>query len=110
MVGKPTLPADLPAKVLECVQLYTDPQVRISREHLSAYCRASDRQVRDAIAELRNQGYPIVSNSGTPGYYYDPSKMDEIIADMESRISKMAQTVRAMRRGRNETVRQLELV
>ena len=109
MPTKPTIPADLPAKVLECIRLYTDPQVRISREHLSAYCRASDRQVRDAIAELRNQGYPIVSNSGAPGYYYDPGKVDEIIADMESRIQKMARTVRAMRRGRNEAVRQLEV-
>lgn len=70
---------------------------------------ASDRQVRDAISQLRGDGYPIVSNSGEAGYHLDPSKVDQTIADMESRIQKMSLTVKALRRGRGKAV-QMRLV
>ena len=104
MPSKPTISEDLPAKVLECIRLYTDPDKRISRANLSAYCRASDRQVRDAIKQLRDEGYPIISNSGGAGYYFDPSRKDEIIADLESRIQKMSRTVKALRHGRSPQI------
>jgi len=105
---KPTLPDGLPAKVLECIQLYTSPDKRIRREHICAYCNSSDRQVRLAIEYLRNEEHePIISESGVPGYFYNREYVYLLTREMKSRIAKMSATVRALERGRE--VGQMEL-
>jgi hypothetical protein len=68
------------------------------------------RIVRDAVKELRGMGEPIIADSGKAGYYYDETKIDAIIADYESRIISMSQTVRALRRGNKHDAVQMELI
>ena len=104
---KPTLPDGLPAKVLECIQLYTSPDKRIRREHICAYCNSSDRQVRLAIEYLRNEGHSIISESGVPGYYFRRSDVEIVTAELRSRAYKLLNTARALERGRE--VGQMEL-
>ena len=70
----------------------------------------TERIVRDAVKELRGAGEPIIATSGKAGYYYDESKIDAIIADYESRIISMSQTVRALRRGNKHDAVQMELI
>jgi len=115
MPTKPTLPHDLPAKVLRCIQLYDDPQVRVSKENIAAYCglkytTSTDRLIRDAVAELRKQGYAICSDSSSAGYFFSPTHVQHTIAELKSRAGELFETARALERGRNETVRQLELM
>lgn len=112
---KPTTPADLSAKVLECIRLYTDPDTRIRKEYIASYCGLEwsdtvDRQIRDAVNKLRKQGHPIISSAGQAGYWYDPQAIDTLIADYQSRIADMSETVRALKRGHRTEIRQLELI
>lgn len=107
-------------KVLECVQLYTTPQVRCTKQMIAYYLRLpysnshnnpTDRAIRDAITELRKQGHPICAEAGKAGYWYDPQSVEVIIADYRSRIIDMSETVRALERGwQPERARQMELV
>lgn len=113
MATKPTLPSDLPAKVLRCIQLYDDPNTRISKRMIAALCRleynaTTDRQIREAVAELRKRGYPICSDSGRAGYYYNPDHIEHTIAELKSRAEELFETARALERGRKiEEVKQL---
>jgi hypothetical protein len=58
-----------------------------------------DRGIRDAIAQLRKVGHPIINKCGKAGYWYDPASVGIVIADMRSRIIDMSDTIRAMERG-----------
>lgn len=116
---KPNLP-DMTDLVLECIKLYTTPDKRATKKMIAWYMRlphtdnhsdAVDRAIRDAVTELRKRGEPIISTAGKAGYWYDPHSVEVIIADYESRIIDMSETVRALERGALQTgVRQLELV
>ena len=106
-----------PEKVLECIRLYRDPNHRATKRMIAYYLDLPysnshndqiDRQIRDAITQLRKQGEPIISTSGKAGYWYDRASIDIVIAYLESRIRDMSETVRALRRGKSEAV-QLEL-
>ena len=102
-------------KVLECISLYRDPDKRVSKKMIAYYLRipyntTTDRQIRDSVTELRKQGHPICSNAGKSGYWYDPQSISIVIADYESRIIDMSETVRALRHGIHQECRQLELV
>lgn len=66
------------------------------------YNQTVDRNIRNSITELRNEGYPIISTSGKAGYYYDENSIDAIIADYSSRIAQMSRTIKALRRGRKD--------
>ena len=108
-----------PEKVLECIQLYRSPDKRVTKRTIAYYLNlpysnshnnAVDRQIRDAVTELRKQGHPICSNAGKSGYWYDPQSVEIVIADYESRIIDMSETVRALRHGANQECRQLGLV
>jgi len=107
---KPTLPEGLPAKVLECIQLYRTPQIRALKKNIASYCGLStsdyDRQIRGAVSELRDRGEPIISESGKAGYYYSRADVDIVRAELLSRIAKMSKTVRALER---KEVGQMEL-
>jgi hypothetical protein len=107
-------------KVLECVQLYTTPQVRCTKAMIAYYLRLpysnshnnpTDRAIRDAITELRKRGHPVCSETGKAGYWYSRDSVEVIIADYRSRIIDMSETVRALERGwQPERARQMELV
>ena len=116
---KPNLP-DMTDLVLECIKLYTTPDKRATKKMIAWYLRlphtdnhsdAVDRAIRDAVTELRKAGEPIISTAGAAGYWFDPSSVPIIVADMRSRIIDMSETISAMERGAQQTgVRQLELV
>jgi len=100
---KPTLPDGLPGKVLECIQLYRTPQIRALKKNIASYCgldytSTTDRNIRDAVSELRDRGEPIISESGRAGYYYSRADVDIVRAELLSRIAKMSKTVRALER------------
>lgn len=101
-------------KVLECISLYRDPDKRVSKKMIAYYLRipyntTTDRNIRDSVTELRKQGHPICSNAGKGGYWYDPDSVSIVIADYQSRIADMSETVRALKRGHHVEIRQLEL-
>lgn len=58
-----------------------------------------DRQIRRAIENLRQRGYPIVSTSGDKGYTLvtDRAEIEKMIAELESRRERMADQIRALR-------------
>ena len=109
---KPTLPDGLPEKVLECIQLYTTPEVRALKKNIASYCGLkynsnTDRQIRDAVSELRKQGHPICSDSGKAGYYFSRHAVNQTIAELTARGTDLLETARALERGRE--VGQMEL-
>lgn len=68
----------------------------ITRADLCNMTGLSDRIVRRIIAELRQEGNWIINRGN--GYYRGRSESDRkyLIADYNSRITKMAKTVRAL--------------
>ena len=68
----------------------------ITRAELCNITGLSDRIVRRIIADLREEGNWIVNRGN--GYYRGRSESDRkyLIADYNSRIAKMAKTVRAL--------------
>ena len=99
---KPPIPEWLPDDTL--FYLRTNPGKRITKAEIALFCglkynKTTDRYIREAVRVLRSNGFPIVSTSGQAGYSYDPDRVDEIIADMESRIADLSATIRALRKG-----------
>ena len=88
---------DLKQQVLRCIKLYNTPQVRATRAILRSYTGGSDRAIRNAIEELRNEGEPIISDN-TAGYYYSPAHVGVIIAELKARAYKHLTTARALER------------
>jgi predicted RNA-binding protein (virulence factor B family) len=78
---------------------------RITKEKL-AYCMnlkysdALDRQIRATVEELRNEGFPIVSDSGHAGYYFASNlkEIESLTQELESRSKKMLEQSRMMKR------------
>lgn len=73
------------------------------------YNKTTDRYVREVANQLRSQGHPIISTSGQAGYSYDPERVEEIIADLHSRIIDMSATIKALERGYVKN-KQMELI
>ena len=99
---KPSIPEWLPDDVL--FYLRTNPGKRMTKAEIARfsglkYNKTNDRYIREAVRILRADGYPIISTSGQAGYSYDPDKVDEIIADLESRIIDLNKTIKALRKG-----------
>ena len=99
---KPPIPETLPDDVLFLLRMNSPS--RVTKEEIAnfagyEYTRTVDRYVRESVRILRADGYPIVSSSGQAGYSYDPDKVDEIIADLESRIIDLNKTIKALRKG-----------
>ena len=55
-------------KLLTIFQHHQGPQRSVSRKQLEIYTGEKDRIIRNAIANLRVEGYPIISLS--KGYYW----------------------------------------
>jgi hypothetical protein len=102
-MSKPINPLDV-LKILQCVRLYSSPDKRVIKKHIAhylgiPYTTTTDRQIRDAVTQLRKDGHPICSTSGKSGYWYDPASVPIVIADMRSRIVDMSETIRALEKG-----------
>ena len=108
-------PVSIPAdKILECIQLYRDPDKRVIKRNIAAYLNLpydpnSDRQIRDAVTELRKEGEPICSDSGKAGYYYNKELISHTIAEYESRGKEMFEIASAMRWGRRTVQKSVQL-
>ncbi len=80
----------------------------VSKEELSiklfgVHTDTTDRQIRDAIAELvTDVDEPIVTNTGRGGYYYagTPEEIDQNIADLQDRIIQLQKRIEGLRRAR----------
>jgi hypothetical protein len=55
-----------------------------------------DRKIREAIESLRNNGVPVVSSSGKPGYRLDtsPEAVGAMIAEWQSRVENLQERIR----------------
>lgn len=62
---------------------------------------ADDRRVRKAIANLQEAGLPILSDSGQGGRWIaSEGEIDAYIAELESRRSRLAEKVAALRKAK----------
>ena len=72
-----------------------------SRRDGSAYFGWNDRRFRDAVATLRQQGYPVVSTSGEGSVYRLARSREELEAFVEreivSRSRELEEQARALR-------------
>ena len=105
-------PDDLPKLVLSIVKKHIGAAHRISRSALVSVVRTMlpasskdlktislDRQIRQAIDDLQEMGYPILSDSGTGGYWMASSYKERqaYIAEIESRANKLMSKARKLR-------------
>jgi len=80
----------------------------LSKEELSiklfgVHTDTTDRQIRDAIAEMVTEyDEPIVTNTRRGGYYYagTPEEIDQNIADLQDRINQLQKRIEGLRRAR----------
>ena len=65
----------------------------------------TDRQVRDAIADLQTQDYPILSDSGEGGYWIASNnrEADSYLAELNSRIARISAKRAGIIRGLNRS-------
>lgn len=58
-----------------------------------------DRQVRKAIEELQQDGYPILSDSGRGGYWlaHDKDEIEIAVTELASRVEKLQAKIHALR-------------
>lgn len=70
-----------------------------SRRQLASECGLSDRALRKEIKRLRDNGYPICSNSESGGYWIGrEDDVRRLIAEYHSRAMKELATARALAR------------
>lgn len=69
----------------------------VSRQELAMFAHTSDRKMRQAIEELREEGHPICVTKDGTGYWYGTKREYEVtaIADYKSRIVSCAKKVNA---------------
>lgn len=75
----------------------------LSQKIFGRYTTSTDRQIRDAVADLVViHDEPIVTNTVTGGFYYagTPDEIDENIADNLARIDQLKLRVEGLRRAR----------
>ena len=81
----------------------------VSRDDLVSNFLEQDRVIRKLINELRNDGYPIVSNSKGSGYWYfndtptDREEAEIMIAEAKSRIREIRLSIVAVRKALSES-------
>lgn len=99
-----TMPPGLKRNILRSLEGSTCSDRR-TKENI-AYCLnlkysdALDRQIRASVEELRNEGIPIVSDSGHAGYYFASNlgEVETLTQELESRSKKMLEQSRMMKR------------
>lgn len=93
---------EIKTRVLESLQAFNNQG--ISREMLcklvypfDEYSIAHDRAVRDAVAQLRNEGYPIGKPINGRGYVYgNQEAVERAIAEAKSRIRAEYKKIRGL--------------
>lgn len=71
-----------------------------TRQQLAQECGISDRSLRREIKRLRDNGYPICTNSQTGGYWIGNNKESAILArELWSRAIELMTTARAISSG-----------
>ena len=77
--------------------LTNEPQ---SKDALKDRLHISEREVRRCVAELRNLGYNVASNSHGKGYWLGNDKDKECtVREYRSRASKLMKTADALEQG-----------
>jgi hypothetical protein len=105
---KARAPEDIHLNIKAILVFHVGADNAISKEDLSRrmfkkYTSSTDRQIRDAVAELVIYfDEPIVTNTVTGGFYYagTPDEIDENIADNQARIDQLKLRVDGLRRAR----------
>ena len=72
------------------------PGARYLAEKRGLANSTDDRKIREAIEELRNNGIPVVSSSGAPGYRLDdsPEAVGAMVAEWQSRVNNLTARIR----------------
>lgn len=107
---KASIPNNLHLNIKAVLVYHVGAENAVSKEELSdklfgTHSSTTDRQIRDAIAEMVTEDdEPIVTNTGRGGYYYagTPEEIDENIADLQDRIIQLGKRVESLRRARNK--------
>ncbi len=115
-----TMPEDLGAKIMKVLEYAyaVSPGVNVTKQDLiwnvfgvwiekrDLINSTEDRQIRDKIAELQLDGYPIIASSGKPGYRLDPNReeIEEFCKELEARMEQLRQKVLALRHPRKKYV------
>lgn len=105
---KSRTPEDIHLDIKTFLQFHVGADNSISKQELSQkmfgkYTTSTDRQIRDAVAELViYYDEPIVTNTVTGGFYYagTPEEIDENIADNQARIDQLKLRIDGLRRAR----------
>jgi hypothetical protein len=105
---KARAPEDIHLNIKAILVFHVGADNAISKEDLSRrmfkkYTSSTDRQIRDAVAELVIYfDEPIVTNTVTGGFYYagTPDEIDQNIADLLSRSDQFKLRVEGLRRAR----------
>ena len=111
-----TAPAELERRIMEILESArkSSPGTNITRPELilqifgihtplgrtvTGKTATQDRQIRDAIADLQEQGYPIIASSGAAGYRLAINDQErlEYIREIEARIKKLENKLHALR-------------
>ena len=91
--------------VLHAIQKRVEAENTISRDNLvslinGCYVAAGERAIRQAINDLRHEGYPICSTGGTDGGYWwakDANELYEFIhREIEPRMADLSEQRKAM--------------
>ena len=106
-------PDDLPEKIMDVLTkaYQTQPGANVTKQEIiravfgepdferNRVNSTKDRQVRDVIADLQLEGYPIIASSGKAGYRLaaNVSEATQYIAELESRVSQLQGKIRALR-------------
>lgn len=69
---------------------------RRNAERLGLNKSSEDRKIREAIAQLRNNGIPVISSSGASGYRLDANvqAVSAMVSEWESRVNKLQERIR----------------
>lgn len=99
-------PAGLALRVLAVLARHVGQDKRITREALvrqmfGRNTNSTDRMTRDAIADLQEAGYPILSSSAAGGYWLASSRSEALcyLAEIEARIVRLSAKRRGILRG-----------
>lgn len=76
--------------ILSLLETAVGAENAISKEEICRKTRLNERTVREVIAELREEGYLIISTSKSKGYYFPNSKKEaeHFVNEMEKRGRK----------------------
>lgn len=104
------MPAGMARDVMAALTGHIGSEARLERRKLVAALRRMpdyqdkawvrlDRMVRKAIAELQENGYPVLSDSGKGGYWLASNReeIEGMCKEIESRVEKLKDKARALR-------------